>query len=116
MIGTWLRNPGSSSVLASLLAIVLAAALLAGCKQGVNEVCQVDSDCEEGLVCNRVQGTCQEGSAGGVDAAPVDAATPATPDAAPEADATPEADAAPADAAAIDATSAADAAQVDSAV
>ena len=33
--------------------LIVAAALLtfAGCKQGINDRCQVDSDCQDGLLC-----------------------------------------------------------------
>lgn len=87
--------------------LALAFALLGGCKQGVDGVCQANSDCEDGLVCNRVQGVCQQGgSTTTVDAAPtIDATAPVTvdaagPDAEPPIDALPEGiDAAPVDAA-----------------
>lgn len=64
--------------------LALAFALLGGCKQGIDGVCQVNSDCEDGLVCNRVQGVCQQaGSTPTVDAAPtIDATAPVTVDAA----------------------------------
>jgi hypothetical protein len=55
------------------LPLVLAAALLGGCKQGVNERCQVQSDCDDGLICvlpaggtPQSGGTCQQ-NGGAVD-------------------------------------------------
>ena len=47
----------------SLVFVVIAAA---SCKQGEGERCQVQGDCESGLVCNRSTNTCQP-IAGGVD-------------------------------------------------
>ena len=40
----WLLRLSALALLASPLAI-------AGCKQGINERCQVMSDCEDGLIC-----------------------------------------------------------------
>lgn len=40
------------------VAVVLALAL-AACEQGVGERCQVQSDCEDGLVCNKATNQCQ---------------------------------------------------------
>jgi hypothetical protein len=38
------------------------ALLLAGCKQGVGDRCNVDADCEDGLICSRPPGgTAQSG-------------------------------------------------------
>jgi hypothetical protein len=74
---------------------------LAACKQERGDVCQIDRDCEDPLVCNASTQTCQRAGMEGepTDALPPDAALPA--DAAPadaplpdEADAAPEADAA----------------------
>ena len=44
---------------------LLAVALMAGCKQEDGERCQIDSDCEEGLICcvlpnKTTKGTCRE--------------------------------------------------------
>jgi hypothetical protein len=50
--------------------------VLAGCKQGEGEVCQINDDCEDGLDCNAGTGRCQR--PGG--APTFDAGTP-TPDA-----------------------------------
>jgi hypothetical protein len=43
----------------ALALFVLSAALLAGCKQGNGERCQVDNDCSGGLQCNQAQLVCQ---------------------------------------------------------
>lgn len=40
------------------VAVVLTLALGA-CEQGVGERCQVQSDCEDGLVCNKATNQCQ---------------------------------------------------------
>lgn len=73
-MASWLKASG--------LALGLIFALSGGCKQGVNEICQVNNDCADGLVCNNNTGLCQE-SQGTVtpDAASPDAAEQ-TPDAA----------------------------------
>jgi hypothetical protein len=71
-------------------AALLAALSLAACKQGEGERCQVNDDCESGLVCVERTGTCGTSNiAPEVDAGPVDAEVPdatladaATPDAA----------------------------------
>ncbi len=84
-MASWLKASG--------LALGLVFTLLGGCKQGVNEVCQVSSDCADGLVCNSNTGLCQE-SQGTVtpDASPnVDAPETPTPDAATPDAATPDA-------------------------
>lgn len=65
----------------------LAAALLAlaACKQGQGEYCQIDKDCEDGLVCAPITDTCERSAAAPqVDAGP-DAELPdaAPPDAGP---------------------------------
>ena len=68
--------------------------LLAACKQGEGEHCQVDSDCKGSLVCSRNLRVCVVDPGGAVDAAvdehdaaPADAwpidAPPAPPDAPP---------------------------------
>jgi hypothetical protein len=67
-----------------MLAVGLVAApLLAGCKQGVGERCQVQSDCNDGLLCvlpagatPQSGGTCQESQG-----ATLDMATPVETDA-----------------------------------
>lgn len=42
--------------------------VLAGCKQGEGERCQVDDDCARPLVCNKAKNTCQSSSGGDLDA------------------------------------------------
>lgn len=42
--------------------------LVAGCKQGKGERCQINDDCTTGLVCNQATNTCQETTGGGIDA------------------------------------------------
>jgi hypothetical protein len=76
------------------LALVLGFFALTACKSGLGEHCQVDVDCEDGLVCGSQSSTCQEDvestNDGGIDAAvdasetdaPTDAATDAAVDAA----------------------------------
>jgi hypothetical protein len=56
------------------LPLVMAAALWGGCKQGVNERCQVQSDCDDGLICvlpaggtPQSGGTCQPNGGSTVD-------------------------------------------------
>ena len=70
------------------LGLLLAGALLAGCKEGVGDRCLVDNDCASGLVCNQAQMVCAApGTSGGIDATigpPMDASVP-VPDAAPDA-------------------------------
>jgi hypothetical protein len=66
---------------------------LAGCKQGLNQRCSVNNDCNSGLVCSAATGTCVSDTGSGVDAP--------TPDAQPI-DA-PKLDAKPIDAKPIDA-------------
>ncbi|MDQ3368438.1 MAG: hypothetical protein M3680_23680 [Myxococcota bacterium] len=81
LLGTML----SLTVLAPLV-------LVAGCKQKEGERCQVEADCEEGLVCAQATQTCATSAGGDIDAlppidAPADSAVPvdAMPDAAPDA-------------------------------
>lgn len=59
-----------SSVLAGL---GFAALVLAGCKQGEGERCQVDDDCESPLVCNTSTDTCQTSPGGPTVDAAIDA-------------------------------------------
>lgn len=73
------------------LAFLLLAAV-AGCKQGAGERCQIDDDCEDGLVCSESQHICQMNvptvdAAPRIDARVVDASTldAAGPDAAGDA-------------------------------
>jgi hypothetical protein len=62
--------------------------LIAGCKSGAGERCQVKEDCEDGLVCNKAKNTCQTTMGGDLDAAvpempPADAAIDGPPADAP---------------------------------
>ena len=43
------------------LGLVGSLVMLAACKQGEGERCQVTADCEDGLECNMAKGTCQGG-------------------------------------------------------
>jgi hypothetical protein len=70
----WLRPLVAVSLLTSPLA-------LAGCKQGLNDRCQVQSDCDDGLLCvlpaggtPQAGGTCQMPGGG------VDMTAPSQPD------------------------------------
>ena len=71
------------------LVLLAATGVLAACKQGEGDRCQVQGDCEDGLVCNRSTNSCQE-VAGGFDGQiapdaavdggpPIDAAVDAVP-------------------------------------
>jgi hypothetical protein len=62
-------------------ALTLVLAGLAGCKQGEGERCQIDSDCEEGLICSTSNSTCVPKGVT-TDAGPtIDAPPATTPDA-----------------------------------
>lgn len=74
------------------LSLVLAGAVSIGaCKQKEGEICQIDNDCESGLVCNAATGRCQPPGQQTIDAAPstdgntADAGVDAAPDASPDA-------------------------------
>jgi hypothetical protein len=63
--------------------------MVAGCKSGVNERCQVQADCQDGLICGASTGVCepQASGSGAIDASvpdgpPPDAAVDAAVDAA----------------------------------
>ena len=56
-----------------LLALLGAAA----CKQGVGDRCQINTDCQDGLICNQTKRVCQGPSDGGI-VADADAAPDAT--------------------------------------
>lgn len=78
----------------TLVSLVLAVLSLAACKSGLDERCQVNADCEDGLVCVRLSSdpnnpvsVCREGLDNTADAA-IDA-----PQDGPEADAAPDLDA-----------------------
>ena len=67
---------------------ILPIALVASCKQGEGERCQVDDDCEDPLVCAQATQTCADNdTSSGIDATvPIDA-----PDALVQPEASPEA-------------------------
>lgn len=53
---------------------------VAGCKQGLGQRCQVQSDCADNLVCNEGTQQCSTGTGSGLDATiPVDAVHDAKP-------------------------------------
>jgi hypothetical protein len=59
---------------------VLFALVVAGCKSGVGDRCQVNADCQDGLVCNQAKNTCQgKQGVGGIDAAVPDGPKPDAP-------------------------------------
>ncbi len=67
-------------LLASLVSITFLAVTVVfagGCKQGVGEVCQINDDCKDGLVCVASSGVCQDPSADSWDAAVPDGAVTA---------------------------------------
>jgi hypothetical protein len=66
--------------------VALICLVLAACKSGEGERCQVNVDCANGLVCNKAKNTCQTTTGGDLDAdvpemPPADAAIDAVPDA-----------------------------------
>ena len=61
-------------VRACSLALVSTLVTFAACKQQQGDRCQVDDDCESGLVCNKAKNTCQSTTGGDLDAAVIDAA------------------------------------------
>ena len=58
----------------STIALVGSLVTLAACKQGQGDRCQVDDDCESGLVCAEAKNTCETSTSAGFDAGIVDAA------------------------------------------
>ncbi len=68
----------------ALIAALVPVALVASCKQGEGQRCQVDDDCESGLVCAQATHLCATSeTSGGIDALPpVDAPAEASPEAA----------------------------------
>jgi hypothetical protein len=80
-----------------LSALLLAGLAAVGCSQGLGDRCQIDTDCESGLVCSLADQTCQS---------PVSAQSDGggLPDATPHVDADLTPDAAVPDAAPVDAT------------
>ncbi|MDB4959499.1 MAG: hypothetical protein JWO36_7068 [Myxococcales bacterium] len=52
--------------------IVIVCLLIAACRQGKGDRCQVEADCQAGLVCSRA-GTCDTTTGNGLDATVPDA-------------------------------------------
>jgi hypothetical protein len=48
--------------------LVLVTLLIAACKQGKGERCQVNADCQSGLVCSAATMTCSDTTTTGIDA------------------------------------------------
>jgi hypothetical protein len=66
-------------VIIPFLALALSALAWAACKQKEGDRCQIDSDCEDGLVCNKATQQCSRSGGGGIDATiPIDAPDAAT--------------------------------------
>lgn len=61
--------------LSVLVALMLAVGVV-GCKQAAGERCQINADCEDGLVCNASEQICQQPGAGTPDANTTDASPP----------------------------------------
>jgi hypothetical protein len=62
------------------IAMVLLSIAGTACREGIGERCQVDADCESGLVCNQAQHICAKpGTSGGIDAEVPDAGIDARP-------------------------------------
>ena len=59
---------------------VLLCLVLAACKSGQGDRCQVNDDCQSPLVCNKAKNTCQDSSGGDLDASVPDAPADAPPD------------------------------------
>ena len=76
-------------VIAFGLTGLIALGLVAACKQGEGERCQVDDDCEDPLVCAQATQTCADNNtSAGLDAMPPTDAPDAMPDAFVQLDAT----------------------------
>ena len=54
----------------------LALMLVVGCQQAEGERCQINADCEDGLVCNASEQICQQPGAGAPDANTTDSSPP----------------------------------------
>ncbi len=64
----------------AVLLVATIALAIAGCKQGLGQRCQVQSDCADNLVCNEGTQQCSTGTGSGLDATiPVDALHDARP-------------------------------------
>jgi hypothetical protein len=79
-------------VIPFLICTVALFGMIAACKQGEGERCQINDDCTDGLVCNQATQECartdQSNSIDAtvpIDGPPIDAAPDAPPDAPPDA-------------------------------
>ena len=72
-------------LLVTSIAVVASLSTLAACKQGQGDRCQVDDDCESGLVCNKAKNTCQSSQGGDLDADVIEPTPDAAVDAGPDA-------------------------------
>lgn len=72
--------------IAFALSALVALGLVVSCKQGEGERCQVDADCEDGLVCAQATQLCADNdTSAGIDAMVPTDAPDAMPDAPPDA-------------------------------
>jgi hypothetical protein len=60
----------STSICKSIALLALGLSLLAGCKQGEGDRCEVNSDCESGLTCEKVPGSSSDFACQGRDYSP----------------------------------------------
>ena len=71
--------------IAFALSALAAVGIIASCKQSEGERCQVDADCEDGLVCAQATQTCADNdTSAGIDALVPTDAPDAMPDAPPD--------------------------------
>ena len=62
--------------------LLLSLIVVAACKQGKGDRCQITADCQSPLVCSQATGTCTDQTSGGIDAMlPIDAPADAPRDA-----------------------------------
>lgn len=52
------------------LALIASFLFLVSCKQGEGEYCQINADCEDGLVCAQITDTCEKSATAPMDAGP----------------------------------------------
>ena len=55
------------AVVLSLFVLIAGSVTFLACTQGEGGRCQINDDCDEGLVCNQVTNTCQTTTGGGID-------------------------------------------------
>ncbi|HUJ57831.1 MAG TPA: hypothetical protein VLX92_05050 [Kofleriaceae bacterium] len=53
--------------------LLLFAVIVAGCKQGKGDRCQITDDCQAPLICSAATGTCTDNTSTGIDATVPDA-------------------------------------------